>query len=280
MPKIDISKLTLLKKGKVKNIYNVDESRILFEFSDRVSAFDVVLPSDIPGKGEILCKFASFWFNYLETPNHMIEVIEPNMMIVKRLKIIPIEFIVRGYLYGGLYDRVKKGEVSVGINPLLGAELPNPIFDPTTKSDTKDVQITVEQIINENILTEEEMKYLEKLSMKIYLTMKNKALESRLIICDLKMEFGKDEKGNIILVDSIGPDEFRLWSKDKYKVGQVQESFDKQIVRDWLIEEGFKKRIDDAIKEKKEIPQPPTIPEDIILKVNRRYIEAYELLTS
>ena len=279
MDKIDISKLTPLKKGKVKNIYNIDESRILFEFSDRVSAFDIVLPSDIPGKGEILCKFASFWFNYLETPNHMIEVIKPNLMIVKRLEIIPIEFIVRGYLYGSLYDRVKKGEVSVEIDPLLGAELPTPIFDPTTKSDTKDAQITVEQIISEKILTEKEIKHLEELSMEIYLKMKNKALESGLIICDLKMEFGKDENGKIILVDSIGPDEFRLWPKDKYEVGQIQESFDKQIVRDWLIEEGYKKRIDDAIKEKKNIPQPPAIPEDIISKVNRRYIEAYELLT-
>src|SRR5947209_20176638 len=123
------------KRWKVKDIYERTNEELLFIFTDRVSAYDVVLASTIPRKGEVLCKLAAYWFNYLKVPHHMVRVENANRMIVRKLKMIPVECVVRGYLYGSLYERLVKGEVNLPVKPINAIKLPEPYFDPTTKSD-------------------------------------------------------------------------------------------------------------------------------------------------
>ena len=270
-----------IRKGKVKDVYEVDKNNIFFHFTDRISAFDIILPSTIPHKGEILCKFASYWFETLDTPNHMIKIIDKDKMLVKKLEIIPIECIVRGYLYGSLYERVIKKEhiLPHSSSTILASKLPNPMFDPTTKFEAKDRPISTEEIIEKGWLSNEEFELLKNLSIELYEKMSEKVAEADLIMADVKLEFGKDQDGNILLADSIGPDEFRLWSKDQYKIGKSQEAFDKQIVRDWLIQVGYKQKIDKAKENREEDPIPPELPNDIITKVRERYIYTYEKIS-
>ena len=253
---------SLIKQGKVKSAYqsSTNPDNILFDFSDRISAFDVILPTAIPEKGEILCKFAKFFFDNLNVDHHLIDIVDSTKMIVKKLDMIPIECIVRGYLYGGLFERVNNGEIKVDCDNVLATQLSEPIFDPTTKSDIKDEPITESEILSQNIVSEDELNYLKNTSIDIYKKILDMASKSGFLIADLKLEFGKDSSGNILLADSIGPDEFRLWSLDKYEIGKTQESFDKQILRDWLIDSGYKKQLDDARKNKAELPPPPVLP--------------------
>ena len=267
------------KRGKVKDVYDIGKDRLLFVFSDRVSAYDVVLPSVIPRKGEVLCKLAAFWFNYLKSPHHMVRLDDSNKMVVKKLKMIPVECVVRGYLYGSLHERLVKGEISLPVEPVLASRLPEPIFDPTTKSDVKDEPITVEQIEDEGWLDPEQIGALKEASIRIYNVMSNRAEEAGFILADLKLEFGFDEEGNILLADSIGPDEFRLWPKDQYEPGKVQESYDKQPIRDWLAKMGYKKTLDEARKAGKATPRPPELPPELVASTSNRYVVAYERLT-
>lgn len=271
---------SLIKKGKVKDAYEYDLDHVLFEFSDRISAFDVILPTVVPKKGEILCNFAKFFFENLNVNNHFIKTVDSNQIVVKKLDIIPIECIVRGYLYGGLFDRVNSGEVTIECENILATKLTEPIFDPTTKSDIKDEPITEEQILSQGIVSETELEYLKSTSISIYKKILSMASKSGFLIADLKLEFGKDKNGNILLADSIGPDEFRLWSQDKYKIGKTQESFDKQILRDWLIDSGFKKQLDYARKNNQNLPDPPTLPQDLVDLIQSRYITAYKQFSS
>jgi phosphoribosylaminoimidazole-succinocarboxamide synthase len=148
-------KWELIKKGKVKDIYKVDDKTLAFVFTDRVSAFDVVLPSTIPLKGKVLLKFAVFWFNFLKFPNHMIGYEEPNILYVKKLNMIPLEFIVRGYIYGSLYERLLKKEISLDEETILAKKLKKPFFETTTKYEEKDVPISKEEVLRRNWLKEE-----------------------------------------------------------------------------------------------------------------------------
>tara|TARA_B110001454_G_C12695062_1_gene423986 strand:- start:195 stop:1040 length:846 start_codon:yes stop_codon:yes gene_type:complete len=272
------SDYSLIKQGKVKSAYqsSTNPDNILFDFSDRISAFDVILPTAIPEKGEILCKFAKFFFDNLHVDHHLIDIVDSTQMIVKKLDMIPIECIVRGYLYGGLFERVNNGEIKVDCDNVLATRLSEPIFDPTTKSDIKDEPITESEILSQNIVSEDELNYLKNTSIDIYKKILDMASKSGFLIADLKLEFGKDRSGNILLADSIGPDEFRLWSIDKYEIGKTQESFDKQILRDWLIDSGYKKQLDDARNNKVELPNPPVLPQDLVDLIQERYIIAYE----
>ena len=270
---------TLLRKGKVKNIYTIQDDGLLFEFSDRVSAFDVVLPTPIPRKGEVLCKFAQYWFETLDSPNHMIAVVDANKMVVKKLKMLMIECIVRGYLYGSLFERVKKGAVKIGGEQILATKLPKPIFDPTTKSETHDMPITEPDAVSAGILTKDIFTYLSDKSLELYLRMAEIASKAGFIIADIKFEFGTDAKGNILLADSVGPDEFRLWPKDRYAPGKTQEAFDKQLVRDWLINVGYKDQLDEATKKGLPPLRPPNLPSDLVAHVSQRYTESYERIT-
>jgi len=267
------------KRGKVKDIYELNGEELLFVFTDRVSAYDIVLPSTIPRKGELLCKLAAYWFNYLKVPHHMVRVEDANRMVVRRLKMIPIECVVRGYLYGSLYERLVRGEVNLPVKPINSAKLPEPYFDPTTKSDVKDEPVTIDQIVDEGWLDPEEITALKDRSMSIYKKMSERADKAGFILADLKLEFGFDDESNIVLADSIGPDEFRLWPKENYSPGKNQESYDKQLIRDWLSKVGYKKILDEARKAGRPTPRPPDLPKDLIDETSKRYAIAYERLT-
>ena len=267
------------KRGKVKDIYEIDDEQLMFVFTDRVSAYDILLPSTIPRKGEVLCKLAAYWFDHLKVPHHMVRVENPNRMVVRKLKMIPIECVVRGYLYGSLYERVVKGEVSLPVKPVNAVKLQEPYFDPTTKSDVKDEPVTMDQIVDEGWLDQEEADALKERSTSIYEKMSDRADKAGFILADLKLEFGFDAESNIVLADSIGPDEFRLWPKENYSPGKNQESYDKQLIRDWLTGVGFKKSLDETRKAGKPVPRPPDLPESLINETSKRYIVAYERLT-
>lgn len=270
--------LKFLTSGKVKDLYDVDENTLLFKFSDRVSAYDVKFKQDIPRKGEVLCKFAEFWFNELSVPNHFVRRESDTEIVVKKMKMLPIECVVRGYFYGSLVSRWKKGEVSVpeGTDTTLAAKLLEPIFDPTTKSE-HDIPINKSKALEMNLVTEEQYGWLEKTSIDIYKKMAAIANNAGFILADLKLEFGILD-GEITLGDSIGPDEYRLWPKDSYEIGKIQEAYDKQLLRDWLTANGYQKKFDDEREAGRE-PVPPEIPDEIIQKMTQRYVIAYEKLT-
>jgi len=270
--------MKFLTSGKVKDLYFYNEDTLLFRFSDRVSAYDVKFKENIPRKGEVLCKFAEFWFNELPVPNHFVKRQSDTEIIVKKMDMLPIECVVRGYFYGSLVSRWKKGEVIApqGTETKLAAKLTEPIFDPTTKSE-HDIPIDKTKAIEMKLVTEEQYKWLEKTSIDIYKKMTKVADKAGFILADLKLEFGI-LNGEIILGDSIGPDEYRLWQKDSYKVGKIQEAYDKQLLRDWLTANGYQKQFDDA-RDVGEEPIPPAIPGEIIQKMTNRYVTAYEQLT-
>ncbi len=270
--------MKFITSGKVKNIYDIDESTILFKFSDRISAYDVKFKQDIPHKGEVLCKFAEFWFNKLSVPNHFIRRESDTEIVVKKMKMLPIECVVRGYFYGSLVSRWKKGKVTIpnGTDTTLAAKLLEPIFDPTTKSE-HDIPINKTKALEMNLVTEQQYTQLKNTSIDIYKKMAKVADDVGFILADLKLEFGLLD-GEITLGDSIGPDEYRLWPKDSFEVGKIQEAYDKQLLRDWLTVNGYQKQFDDERDAGRE-PVAPEIPADIISKITQRYITAYEKLT-
>ncbi|WP_428324268.1 phosphoribosylaminoimidazolesuccinocarboxamide synthase [Nitrosopumilus sp.] len=270
--------MEFLTSGKVKDLYDVDDTTLLFKFSDRVSAYDVKFKQDIPRKGEVLCKFAEFWFNELDVPNHFIKRESETEILVKKMNMLPIECVVRGYFYGSLVSRWKKGEVKIpeGTDTALAAKLPEPIFDPTTKSE-HDIPIDKTKAIEMKLVSEEQYNWLEKTSIEIYKKMAKTADDVDFILADLKLEFGVLD-GKITLGDSIGPDEYRLWPKDSFEVGKIQEAYDKQLLRDWLTANGYQKQFDDA-RDNGQEPMPPEIPTEIISKMTERYVTAYEKIS-
>lgn len=270
--------MKFLTSGKVKDLYDPGDDTLVFKFSDRVSAYDVKFKEDIPKKGEVLCKFAEFWFNELPVSNHFVKRQSDTEIMVKKMKMLPIECVVRGYFYGSLVSRWKKGEVQVpeGTDTTLAAKLPKPIFDPTTKSE-HDIPIDKSKALEMKLVTEEQYNWLEKTSIEIYKKMAEISGNAGFILADLKLEFGILD-GKITLGDSIGPDEYRLWPKDSYEVGKIQEAYDKQLLRDWLTANGYQKQFDDDRDAGKE-PTAPAIPEEIIQKMTQRYVTAYEKVT-
>ena len=265
----------------MKDIFRLDNGNLLFHFSDRISAFDVQMTSTVPRKGQVLCRFGEFWFKSLRFPHHMVGVTNETAMEVKRLEMIPLECVVRGYLYGSLYDRQCKQTVKDLRNPIQpkASRLPRPIFDPTTKSQDHDVPITRNDAIRLKHVSGNDYDYLEEVSIKLYERM-SKIVESKgFIIADVKFEFGKEPKtGDILLGDSIGPDEFRLWLRADYSPGEDQGSFDKQVLRDWLIKTGFRNRVELSVNRGSTIDAPP-LPGEIVTELTRRYVWAYEKIT-
>jgi len=270
--------LKFLGSGKVKDIYDLEDGTLLFKFSDRVSAYDVKFNQVVPKKGEVLCKFAEFWFNELQTPNHFVKRKSDTEIIVKKMEMLPIECVVRGYFYGSLANRWKNGDVKLpsGTDTRLAAKLLEPIFDPTTKSE-HDIPITKQMTIDKKLVSEEEYNWLSKTSTEIYKQMVIIAEKAEFILADLKLEFGKSDD-KIVLGDSIGPDEYRLWPKTDYEIGKTQDAYDKQLLRDWLTEHGHQKQFDDARAAGKN-PIPPQIPSELINKMTERYVTSYESLT-
>jgi len=270
--------MKFLGSGKVKDIYELEDETLVFKFSDRVSAYDVKFKEDIPQKGKVLCKFAEFWFNELPVKSHFVKRKSDNEIIVKKMKMLPIECVVRGYFYGSLVNRWENDEVNVpeGTNTQLAAKLPEPIFDPTTKAE-HDIPVNKNTAIEMELVTKEEYDWLSSKSIEIYEKMAAIADNAGFILADLKLEFGK-LNGEIVLGDSIGPDEYRLWLKENYEIGKIQEAYDKQLLRDWLTAQGYQKQFDDDRAQGKE-PVAPEIPSAIIEKMTQRYVIAYEKLT-
>ena len=270
--------LKLVRQGKVKDIYELDNGHLLFHFSDRISAFDIRMATLVPHKGEILCSFAKFWFEYLDFPNHMIAVPKKDMMEVRKLRVIPLEFVVRGYLYGSLFDRFRNNEnngrlFGESFRPLKAAKLPFPILDPSTKSDLHDLSITKRKILESEILSANEYEFLEQASISLYNKMSALAEKAKFIIADVKFEFGRDADNRIILADSIGPDEFRLWLKSSYLPGSDQTSYDKQLLRDWLKKSGLKQQILDNKIKKESLIIPPEITHELTKRYNFAFKE-------
>lgn len=273
--------MRLLRKGKVKDIYELDNGNILFHFSDRVSAFDVKMATPIPRKGEVLCRFGQFWFDVLQTPHHMVRVVEKDKMEVRRLEMIPTECVVRGYFYGSFVERYKDHlgkELPSDFKPILASKLPRPIFDLTTKSEEHDVPISRQEVVLLGILSGKDYDYLEKTSILLYEKMSKIVERAGFIIADVKFEFGRNERGDIVLGDSLGPDEYRLWLKTDYQPGKTQESYDKQLLRDWLIMTGFKNKVDRLAREGKK-PESPEVSPEVANELSRRYILAYERIS-
>jgi phosphoribosylaminoimidazole-succinocarboxamide synthase len=185
---------------------------------------------------------------------------------------------VRGYFYGSLISRWKEGQVILpqGTKTEIAAKLPKPIFDPTTKAE-HDEPIDKQTAIKKGLVTENEYDWLESKSIEIYNLMYGVADTAGFILADLKLEFGRLD-GKIVLGDSIGPDEYRMWPKDSYVVGKIQEAYDKQILRDWLTAHGYQQQFDEARKQGKE-PTPPSIPQEIVQKMSERYVGSYVRIT-
>jgi len=270
--------MEFITSGKVKDIYEVDTDNLLFKFSDRVSAYDVKFQDEIPQKGKVLCKFAEFWFENLDVPNHFVKSHSETEIIVKKMEMLPIECVVRGYFYGSIVSRWENNKITLPewSSTELAAKLSEPMFDPTTKS-KHDIPVNRQEAIEQNLVKPDEFDWLSSKSIEIYNKMSSIADKAGFILADLKLEFGK-LNGEITLGDSIGPDEYRLWPKDMYQVGKIQEAYDKQLLRDWLTANGYQKQFDET-RQRGEEPVAPTIPSEIIDKMTQRYITAYERTT-
>ena len=271
--------MRFLRSGKVKDIYELTDGNLLFHFSDRVSAFDVKFPDHISRKGEVLCKFAEFWFNKLPVKNHYLRTEAKDKIVVKKMQMIPIECVVRGYFYGSLIQRWKDDQVKIpsGSDARTAAKLSEPLFDPTTKSETHDIPITKKDILDGKLMMPSEYDWLEQTSIQIYEKMVKISDKAGFILADLKLEFGKIGS-EIILGDSIGPDEYRMWPKESYQIGKTQESYDKQLLRDWLALHGYQQKFEDERKMGKE-PVAPRLPDDLRNELSSRYITSYERIT-
>ncbi len=284
----DLPNVPLLHRGKVRDIYDLGDS-LLIVATDRISAYDVILPTPIPDKGKVLTLMTLFWLNYLSdiVENHLItakveeyppilseyaEILKDRSMIVKKAKVLPIECIVRGYITGSAWKEYQeKGEVC-GIKLPKGLresdKLPNPIFTPSTKAELgeHDVNISFEEatkLIGENLAER-----IKEISLRLYEKASQYAESKGIIIADTKFEFGLSE-GKLILVDEVlTPDSSRFWPKDEYEPGKPQKSFDKQFVRDWLKNSGWR-----------EDQPPPAIPQEVVEKTREKYLQALKLLT-
>jgi phosphoribosylaminoimidazole-succinocarboxamide synthase len=280
--------LNLLRRGKVRDVYEVDQERLLIVATDRISAFDSVSPTPIERKGEVLTALSRFWFARLGhiVPHHLIttsidempEVVRSHArelrgrtMLVKRTEVFPVECVVRGYLSGsGWKDYQRTGQVCGHQLPpgLRDSEkLTEPIFTPATKAETGHDENISEQQMAE-IVGEEVTKTLRDISLRLYTEASDYARSRGIIIADTKFEFGRDRDGQITLIDEVlTPDSSRFWPVDSYEVGKSQASFDKQYVRDYL----------ESIKWNKQ-PPAPQLPAAIAGATTARYLEAYQLL--
>jgi phosphoribosylaminoimidazole-succinocarboxamide synthase len=290
-----IDEFPLFAKGKVRDVYDLGD-RLLIVATDRISAFDVVLPNGIPGKGKLLTQMSLFWFDLVKNvaENHLIsgnvdefpevlkkhrEILEGRSMLVKKAKRIDVECVVRGYIAGSLWKEYKGKAVSFGKSDTIeisgvqlpshlteSERLPHPIFTPTTKAEEgHDQSLTFEQV--KRMLGEEQALSLRSKSIQVYKRAADYAERREMIIADTKFEFGIMD-GKMILIDEIfSSDSSRFWDKENYKRGRPQEAFDKQIVRDYLESIHWNKQ-----------PPAPRLPEQIVAKTLERYQEVYQRL--
>src|SRR5579862_2806312 len=265
-----------LASGKVREIYSIDDEKLLLVASDRISTFDVVLPTEIPDKGRVLTGLSGYWFTLLApiVPNHMLAIRDDGRsMECRRLEMLPIECVVRGYLAGsGWKDYSRSGEVCGHALPeglRESDKLPTPIFTPATKAtEGHDENITREQAAE--LVGEELFRQVEEASLPLYTTAAEHALAAGIIIADTKFEMGLDADGNLVLGDeALTPDSSRFWPGDTYEPGRAQDSFDKQFVRDYCETTGWDKT-----------DPGPEIPADVVHETRKKYVEAFERLTT
>ncbi len=266
---------THLGSGKVRELYALDDDKLLLVASDRISTFDVVLPTEIPDKGRVLTGLSAFWFAQTSAlvPNHLLALRSDGRSTeCRRLEMLPIECVVRGYLAGsGWKDYVATGEVCGHRLPAGLAEsdqLPEPIFTPATKAQTGHDE-NIDRDAGIELVGEELYDEVERLSLQLYRTVSERAASLGIILADTKLEFGLDEDGALVLADeAFTPDSSRFWPADEYAPGGTQPSFDKQYVRDYCESLGWDKTY-----------PGPELPDDVVDGTRARYVEAFERLT-
>ena len=263
----------LFKKGKVRDVYDLGEE-LLIVATDRISAFDVVLPNGIPHKGEALNMLSAYWFDEMKTvaPHHLLEVVDSRTVRVKKTSPIKVEFVVRGYLYGSAWEKYKEGKDVCGVDLPSGLrraeKLPEPVMTPTTKAEVgHDIELTGDDVVK--VIGRDLAEQIEETSVKIYQAALQKAESKGIIIADTKFEFGLWEDEVLLIDEVLTPDSSRFWPKDRYEVGKSQMSFDKQYVRDYLMSIGWNRQ-----------PPAPLLPKHVVTETSKKYIEAYEKLTS
>lgn len=284
----DFPDLKLLASGKVRDVYIIDDTQLLFVASDRISAFDYILATGIPHKGRILNQISLFWFDYLAevVPNHLITAdvekypaplrkyahqLRGRSMLVRRAEIFPVECIVRGYISGSAWKEYKAtGKVS-GISLPAGLKesdaFPEPIFTPSTKATTgHDENISFDQMCE--TIGVETASHLRDLALRVYKKAAAYARQRGIIIADTKFEFGRTPRGITLADEVLTPDSSRFWPADKYAPGRAQDSYDKQYVRDYLEQIHWNKQ-----------PPAPALPPDVARRTSEKYLEAYFQLT-
>ncbi|MGQ9673545.1 MAG: phosphoribosylaminoimidazolesuccinocarboxamide synthase [Candidatus Aminicenantales bacterium] len=288
LSEIHLPELRLLKRGKVRDVYEV-EDKLLIVATDRISAFDFVLPSLIPGKGKILTQLSRFWFDLTAyiCPNHVLateveqfppylhkykEILDKRSMLVKRLKIVPVECVVRGYLAGSAWKDYRETGKTSGVKLPSGLResdrLAHPIFAPATKAEAgHDLNISYKEM--KKIIGDEDLaQKIKKISLKLYQKASLYAISKGIIIADTKFEFGLAGDDLVLADEILTPDSSRFWPLASYAPGKGQPSLDKQYVRDYLLSTSWDRN-----------SPPPPLPEQIIAQTARRYFEIYSLLT-
>ena len=284
----DFPELELHASGKVRDVYRLDNERLLFVATDRISAFDYVLATGIPNKGKVLNQLSLFWFEFLKdtVPNHLLtadveqypatvrqyaDQLRGRSMVVARAEMFPVECVVRGYISGSAWKEYKATGSVCGISLPKGLresdKLPEPIFTPAIKATTgHDENISYEEMTK--IVSAEDSSRLRELTLNIYTKASEYARDRGIIIADTKFEFGRTAHGITLADEVLTPDSSRFWPADKYKPGQAQESFDKQYVRDYLEEIRWNKQ-----------PPAPALPPEVARRTSEKYVEAYHQLT-
>jgi phosphoribosylaminoimidazole-succinocarboxamide synthase len=279
--------LKLFKRGKVRDVFETD-NQLLIVSTDRISAFDYVLPSLIPDKGKVLNQIAAFWFRYTREmiPNHIIcdepekldefkefsRIIEKRAVLTKKLETFPIEAIVRNYIVGSGWKTYETTGEICGVTLPRGLKFadpfPEPIFTPTTKADHgHDEDLTFEQMKTK--IGKENAEKIRSLSLRLFKKGSEYAREKGIIIADTKFEFGKDENNHIFLIDEIfTPDSSRFWKEEDYTPGQEPPAFDKQFVRNYLLNTSWDRK-----------STPPRLPDEVVVRTRKKYMEIYEILT-
>ena len=275
-----------LKRGKVRDVYDLGE-QLLIVSTDRISAFDWVLPSPIPDKGRVLTQVSNFWFDQIGVPHHLLETDVSRMplpegtdremlagrtVLVRKTEVVPIECVVRGYLSGSGWQEYQESKEVCGVSLPPGLaesdRLPEPIFTPATKEEVGDHDINISFSEMQNRIGSELATQLRDISISIYNFGAARAAEVGIILADTKFEFGLVD-GQVILIDEVmTPDSSRFWPADQYEPGRGQASFDKQFVRDWLAQSGWDKN-----------SPPPNLPDDVVAGTRAKYIEACERIT-
>jgi len=285
LPSQPVLELRHLSSGKVREIYEIDAERLLFVASDRVSAYDVIMAEPIPDKGRVLTGLSLYWFGLLDTPTHLLSTdlstieglrasrddLAGRAMIVRRAEVIPVECVVRGYLYGSSWREYRDGggptteHLPGGL--VMGSKLDEPIFTPATKAVTgHDENITEAETrrrVGDAVYEE-----LRRRSLEIYAIASAHTAASGVLLADTKFEFGWIDHEIVLIDEALTPDSSRYWPRADYEPGRVMPSYDKQYLRDWLDSTGWD-----------HIPPPPALTTDVIAETRRRYVDAFELIT-